>query len=108
MRKVLYSPGYGAGWSTWNGDQFREDFLFDPLLIEAVEQARSTNQPIPDHVIEAFCDRVRAKHGLTEKDDYLCVLGAKQLSVATIHGQFIVEEYDGSESFRYRDTEDWL
>lgn len=30
---VLYSPGYGSGWYTWNGD---EGLLFDKEIVEAV------------------------------------------------------------------------
>ena len=31
---VLYSPGYGAGWSTWNGDD--QELIFNRDLVEAV------------------------------------------------------------------------
>ena len=34
---VLYSPGYGAGWSTW-GSEHKEILLFHPRLVEAVEK----------------------------------------------------------------------
>ena len=37
---ILYSPGYGAGWSTWNRDKYREFLLHDEKLVEMVE----TNQ----------------------------------------------------------------
>ena len=34
---VLYSPGYGAGWSTWNyEDGLNETLLFHPALVEMV------------------------------------------------------------------------
>jgi hypothetical protein len=35
MIAILYSPGYGAGWSTWNRDY--EQILFDPEIVVAVE-----------------------------------------------------------------------
>jgi len=38
---VLISPGYGAGWSTWNDHEIREQFLFDPGLITLVLQNKS-------------------------------------------------------------------
>ena len=33
---ILYSPGYGAGWSTWN-DDIAEELVFDKDLILAFE-----------------------------------------------------------------------
>ena len=32
---VLYSPGFGAGWSTWN-DSYEEMLLFDKDIVNAV------------------------------------------------------------------------
>lgn len=37
---VLYSPGYGAGWFTWNENH--KELLFHPKLVEMVEQKRSS------------------------------------------------------------------
>lgn len=35
---VLYSPGYGAGWSTWcYNDDLVKTLLFHPLIVEKVE-----------------------------------------------------------------------
>ena len=35
---VLYSPGYGAGWSTWcSNDDLIETLLFHPLIVKKVE-----------------------------------------------------------------------
>ena len=33
---VLYAPGYGAGWSTWNSDSL----IFDSILVQAVLDGR--------------------------------------------------------------------
>lgn len=42
-------------------------------------------------------------------DEDVCVLGAEDLRVAVVEGQVRIEEYDGSESFVTRDTDnDWL
>lgn len=32
---VIYSPGYGAGWSTWNS-RFDNSLIFDPLLVQLI------------------------------------------------------------------------
>lgn len=38
---VLYSPGYGAGWSTWNLEkELNETLLFHPSLVEMVRNNR--------------------------------------------------------------------
>ena len=36
---VLYSPGYGAGWFSWNPGH--QELLFHPKLVEMVEQKRN-------------------------------------------------------------------
>lgn len=38
---VLYSPGYGAGWTTWTYDsKLHEVMLFHPLIVEKVESGK--------------------------------------------------------------------
>jgi hypothetical protein len=84
---VLYSPGFGAGWSTWNsGDGVAEAMLFDKRIVELVEADKRGE--ITDELLEGWYD-----------DDYVCVLGADDLDIAwlPIGTQFRVEEYDGSE-----------
>jgi hypothetical protein len=99
-RKVLYSPGFGAGWSTWNGhDALTDDYLYDEALIAAVEAGEDVTAAVAD-----FEKRMQAKLG---KDAYICVSGADDLRVADVSGPFIVEEYDGSESIRLRDATAW-
>jgi hypothetical protein len=33
---VLYSPGFGAGWSTWN--QELPELVFNPVIVDFVEK----------------------------------------------------------------------
>ena len=40
MVAVLYSPGYGAGWSTWASTDIREQILYDPGLVDLVEHEK--------------------------------------------------------------------
>ena len=43
MKEFLISPGFGAGWSTWNREH--EDFLlFDKGLIELAKKGASETQ----------------------------------------------------------------
>lgn len=92
---VLYSPGYGAGWSTWNGDKYREFLLHDEKLVDLVE----TNQhsKIEDYVKSVY------------SDEYVCVLGADQLRVEWVYPgtQFLITDYDGSESIEFNSDSYW-
>jgi len=83
---VLYSPGFGAGWQTWN-----EGFncLFTPDVIKWVLGKKKGS--FPDF---------KNLYG-----DGFYAGGADDLEVAWIPvgTQFRVEEYDGSESIRLFD-----
>jgi hypothetical protein len=56
---VLYSPGFGAGWSTWNPEHF-EEMLFDPQIAD-----------IRDHAEEGWIDKVQAVAMMKYPDAYL-------------------------------------
>ena len=77
---VLVSPGYGAGFSTWNKPEMAVDF----------------------DLVEAFLDgdRTRFKCILEEKYNDPYVGGVENLEVqwVTEGTQFMIEEYDGNES----------
>lgn len=95
---VLYSPGYGAGWSTWNsgrGIGLEHFLLFDPTLVHMVENDQ--RDLIPAYVESVY------------PDSYFYGGGAEDLSIQWIPEgcMFKVTEYDGSESIEYRDYEDW-
>jgi len=90
---VLYSPGYGAGWYTWH--QIPE-LIYDPVVVDMVEQDRRNE-------IEAYCEE---KYPSFTK----CYLGAEDLRISWIkEGRvFLIEEYDGNESIRFREDIEWL
>jgi hypothetical protein len=48
---VCYSPGYGAGWSTWN-KECAETLIFHPKIVEWIERGKITRI---DSVIEELC-----------------------------------------------------
>lgn len=89
---VLYSPGFGSGWSTWNDDEWK------PLL--------TTHREIVQAVLDA--DKEKAgrlaeqliREAIGKADAYVCVLGADDLEVKWLPKgcEFDIEEYDGSES----------
>lgn len=112
-RKVLVSPGFGAGWSTWIGSsrEQKEFALFDEALIAAVEAGcdlgvpeKYNTEPSPDSPIGDFLRRFQER--FPGEDPYLG--GARDLTVEVVEGQFQVDEYDGSETVRTRSAEDWF
>jgi len=92
---VLYSPGFGAGWSTWNDDKYREFLLHDEKLVELVEF--NQQDKIEEYVKSVFPGK------------YVCVLGADQLRVEWVYPgtQFIITDYDGSEYIDYNNDGYW-
>jgi hypothetical protein len=94
---VLYSPGYGAGWSTWLSVQddvdyysFRQFVVFDMHLVEAVLR-KDFNEV--ERLIYAIAPEA-----------YLG--GIRDLTVAWLdkNCSFLIEEYDGNESIKILDN----
>ena len=83
---VLYSPGFGAGWYSWNSEK---ELLFHPKLVEMVEnnrQSEITTQWIQENlgINNVYCGGA---------DD----LQIEWLDEGTL---FEIDEYDGSESIK--------
>jgi hypothetical protein len=89
---VLYSPGFGAGWSTWAHSPLDEVCLYDPLVVAWVEGGKVGPVPI-------------AHYG----DEYFYAGGADDLVIAwlPVGTAFVVNEYDGSESLRLKEDDIW-
>ena len=85
---VCYSPGYGAGWYTWDAPL---ELVFHPKIVEMVLAHRQ-------HEINT--DWLRSNIGI-EYEDVFCG-GAYTLEVKwlPVGSKFIIEEYDGHESIR--------
>lgn len=81
---VLYSPGYGAGWYSWNSNK---ELLFHPKLVGMVEDLNGD-------LIDA--DWVKENLGI---ENVYCG-GASDLRICwLLEGTaFMISEYDGSES----------
>lgn len=89
---VLVSPGYGAGWSTWNwGKDCEESMLFNPRLVQAVLD----EAPLKE-LRRIAAEEYPSDHS---KDLYICIAGAEDLVVEWLEPgtQFEIREYDGSE-----------
>ena len=98
---VLYSPRFGSGWSTWNnarewnGQNLGEVLLYAPAIVEMVLAG------IEGSVIEAYCDKFYDEHGYFGGANGLTV---EWMPVGT---EFLLKEYDGSESIQYKETSVW-
>lgn len=95
--KVLISPGYGAGWSTWNDPRM----AFDKRLIKAFESGIS-KEGMAELCLECGYD-----------DGYGCkpyMGGFNNLKVAEVPqgSVFKICEYDGSESIEILNLDEWL
>jgi len=120
VRKILYSPGYGAGWSTWQyGLPQKFSCEYKPL-IEAIEKCENLygsheptkyggypDPPLDDDkyaewlskmhpAVQSFVKEAREISG----KDYVCILGLRDLTVYKVEDDDVVriDEYDGSES----------
>ena len=92
---ILYSPGFGAGWSTWNDDKYREFLLHDEKLVELVETKQKGK--IVEYVKSVY------------PGEYLTLLDLAKLEVEWVSSgtQFIITEYDGSEGIEYNYDNFW-
>ena len=92
---VIYSPGFGAGWSTWNHG-YNEELIFDPGLADLITNKRSWDQ------IEAYV-KMKWPH------IYAGGLEEAVIEWVTPGTEFQITEYDGSESIHFRDNDnDWI
>ena len=94
---VLYSPGYGAGWSTWN-QEYGNELVFDPGIVDLVLARKAGELP---EELEAY---------ITLKNPVAYLGGVRNLEVKWIPvcTKFRIDEYDGNESVVLWDEEDWL
>ena len=90
---VLYSPGFGAGWSSWNST-FPE-CVFDPEIVQMLEKETDAYE------IAQFAE---SKYG-----DEFYPGGAEDLRIMWLPEgtEFIINEYDGSESIQLKTEINW-
>ena len=94
--KVLISPGFGAGWSTWNDPRM----AFDERLIRAFECGISKED------MKVLCEEC----GYTDMygvGPYMGGFDSLKVVEVPTDTLFQIKEYDGSESIEYFDEDDW-
>jgi hypothetical protein len=89
---VLYSPGFGAGWYTWNYDT--PEILFDPAIVKLVENKKWAE--LDTYVTLKYPEIY--KGGMSD-------LEVEWIPEGTL---FKVNEYDGSESIEYKENDHWM
>jgi hypothetical protein len=91
---VLFSPGYGAGWYTWNNVEYGEELVFDPMLVNLVEQ-------------EKF-DEAHNYIALRFPEAYIGGVSDLQVRWVDVGTEFRITEYDGNESLEFKENNAWL
>ena len=89
---VLISPGYGAGWSTWNHDVDPKVMMMDARIIKAWQAG------------------LLKELGIIDDDDYVYGGGVSSLTLhwVPIGQEFRVVENDGFEYVQEKEEIDWL
>lgn len=92
---VLYSPGFGSGWYTWNSDY--EELLYDVRTVEYLLSDRYSDTR--EELIQYLEEKYQGIYIGSNIED-LCVYWVP------IGEEFRINEYDGSESvvLRSRDN----
>ena len=88
---VLYSPGHGAGWYSWHNIP---ELLFDSSVVQWLE-AREL-------------DKIKNYITLKYPGKYFGSLDTLAIRWIPVGTEFIIDEYDGSETIRYKESIPWL
>ena len=90
---VLVSPGFGAGWSTWD-HTYGEALIFDPVLAAYIDEGKMDE----------------AKTYVTMRFPEAYDGGVEDLVVhwVPVGTAFRIHEYDGAESIEIKDEMNWV
>jgi hypothetical protein len=108
---VIYSPGFGAGWYTWNEGRFPElndgtALLFDPILVDLVKQ-KQANQ-FDEGARNEIENQIVARAEQLCPEGYFGGVEDLVIEWMPIGTEFEVDEYDGSESISYKEHSNWI
>lgn len=91
---VLVSPGFGAGWYSWNNGE--KAMLFNPVIVDFIT-AKTIDHP-------ALLEYLEKQY----PGEYFGGLDDLSVEWITKGSKFVVHEYDGSESLQIKDNFDWI
>lgn len=105
MVAVLYSPGFGAGWSTWNYNF--PQCMYDPDIVELIE-SYTIDEPYDIESQKAMVEKIIAI-AVTKYGENFYEGGAEDLCIEWLKEgtSFRVIEYDGSESIETPNSIFW-
>jgi hypothetical protein len=89
---VLYSPGFGSGWYTWN-QEFPE-LIFSPAIVKLVAD-------------EKF-DELETYMELKYPEVFKGGMRDLEIEWIPVGTEFRIHEYDGSESIELKEELNWL
>lgn len=89
---IIISPGFGAGWYSWNID--KPQLLFDPEIVRMLEEKLYSE-------IEPYCEKVYGEDGYYRVE----TLKIEWVPVGVL---FHIHEYYGAESVVRQDEEEWF
>ena len=98
---VLYSPGFGAGWSTWAHDESVSlKALFDPEVVQWVLDGKPEGKFTGEDEEYFF-----SKYG-----GYIYTGGMSDLKIKWLapETKFRITEYDGNEDLEFIDDIEWI
>lgn len=106
---VLYSPGYGAGWSTWGNP----NLAFDHRLIKyLLPEALDLNTVMPWETIDVSATAITPEFNNLVKRRYpdFYTGGARNLCIRFIPvgTVFRITQYDGAERFETLNLDDYF
>ena len=104
---VLYSPGYGAGWSTWG----EKELAYDRRVVEFWLEHKDDKE-FMNNISRTFdSDESRATEDIFQKwgYDHVYFGGFKNIVLEWVEKgvPFKINEYDGWESIEFCDDVDW-
>jgi hypothetical protein len=102
MVAVLYSPGYGAGWSTWNY-QYPE-ILYDPEIASVLEDYV---EMYDEESVKVCQEKILAIAEKKYPDGYFGGVDDLTIMWMPVGTKFLVNEYDGSESIQICEEMRW-
>ncbi len=89
---VVYSPGFGAGWYTWN--QEHPEMIFDPAIVDFIENKKA--------------EELLAYAMLKWPDAYLGGIEDLRIYWVDKGTLFRINEYDGSETVELKENNSWM
>ena len=93
---VLFSPGYGSGWWTWNKDH--DQLIYEPAVVKWVLAGKPLDARADLELL------LRNKYEHVYIGSNMSDLHVEWLPIGT---NFRITEYDGFESLVFTAEEDW-